>query len=265
MLLDDIVAAKKRVVAIAQKHAPLPQLQKIAQAQTPALDFASSLRGGDIRLIAEVKRASPSAGLIWKDFNPVEIALTYADNGAAAISVLTETRYFLGTLDYLRDIRQALGDRRVPLLRKDFIFDPYQVHEARAYGADALLLIVAILTPEELKNLLTLSRQLGMECLVEVHDEDELKVALGCDVRIIGINNRDLRTFKTDLTTTKRLRPLIPKDRLVVSESGIKNHDDIARMRQWGVDAVLIGESLTASSDIATKMRELFAPEKAWP
>ena len=262
MILDDIVAAKRIELAAVQRHTSFLQLQRLAQAQSPALDFAASLHGEDIRLIAEVKKASPSAGLIRADFNPREIAQIYADNGAAAISILTETKYFKGSLDYLKDIREAMGGGRVPLLRKDFIFDPYQVYEARVYGADSLLLIAAILTPDKLKSLLTLSREIGMEPMVEVHDETEVKVALDSDARIIGINNRDLKTFKTDLTTTERLRPLIPEDRVVVSESGIKNRNDIAKVRQWGVDAVLIGESLMASHDIAAKMRELFTPER---
>lgn len=258
MILDDIVAAKREELAAIQQHVSLLRLQGMAQAQPPALDFAASLRGEGIRLIAEVKKASPSAGLIRTNFNPVEIALIYADNGAAAISILTETKYFQGSLDHLRAIKEALVNRRIPLLRKDFIFDPYQVYEARAYGADSLLLIIAILTPDKLKNLLALSRQLGMECLVEVHDETDLEIALKSDAQVIGINNRDLKTFKTDLTTTERLRPLIPEDRIVVSESGIKSRDDLAKLRQWRVNAVLIGESLVASSDIAAKMKELF-------
>ena len=265
MILDDIVAAKRSELAAVQRRTSLLKLEQMAQSQSPALDFAASLRGEDIRLIAEVKKASPSAGLIRADFNPREIAHIYADNGAAAISVLTETKYFKGSLDYVKDIRDALGERRVPLLRKDFIFDPYQVYEARAYGADSLLLIAAILTPAKLKKLLALSRDIGMEPMVEVHDEAEVKVALDSDARIIGINNRDLRTFKTDLTTTERLRPLIPEDRIVVSESGIKNRKDIARVGQWGVDAVLIGESLMASQDIAAKIRELFPPARVRP
>ena len=257
MILDDIVASKRSDLAAAKQRTPLIQLQRMTQSQPPARNFAASLRGEDIRLIAEVKKASPSAGIIRTDFNPAEIAQIYAANGAAAISILTETKYFRGSLDYLKDIREALGNRRVPLLRKDFIFDPYQVYEARAYGADSLLLIVAILTPDKLKSLLTLSRDLDMEPLVEVHNEAEVEIALKSDALIIGINNRDLKTFKTDLKTTERLRPLIPQDRIVVSESGIKNRNDIARLRRWGVDAVLIGESLMAASDIAAKMKEL--------
>jgi len=225
--------------------------------QPPALDFASALSGNRISLIAEVKKASPSRGVIRPDFNPAEIAGIYAANGAAAISVLTEPGYFQGSLSYLGDIKKALDNNVKPLLRKDFITDPYQVYESRAYGADALLLIVAILTPELLAELLRLSRGLDMHCLVEVHNEAEVKIALGSEAGIIGINNRDLKTFSVDLTTTRRLRPLIPPDITVVSESGIKSRDDMEKVRDWGIDAVLIGESLMSAPDIAAKMKEI--------
>jgi len=235
----------------------LEELRRVALEQPPPLDFASALRGERIRLIAEVKKASPSRGVIRSDFNPAEIAQTYATNGASAISVLTEARYFRGNINHLRDIREALGDKRLPLLRKDFLYDPYQVYESRAYGADSLLLIVAILEPEKLEELLRLSHELNMSCLVEVHNEAELEIALNSGARVIGINNRDLRTFTVDLTTTKRLRPLIPQDRIVVSESGIKDRDDMEKLRKWHVDAVLIGESLLSAPNIAAKMKEL--------
>ena len=185
------------------------------------------------------------------------IAQTYASNGASAISVLTEARYFQGSLNHLKDIKKALGNKKLPLLRKDFIHDPYQVYESRAYGADSLLLIVAILTPQKLGELLLLSHELNMSCLVEVHNELELEIALRSEAKIIGINNRNLRTFMVNLATTERLRPLIPPDRIVVSESGIKSRSDMEKMRQWGVDAVLIGESLISAPDIAAKMKEL--------
>ena len=260
MILDEIVAGKRVELAASKQCLSEAELRRMAQDQPPALDFASALRGETLRLIAEVKKASPSAGLIRVDFNPVKIAQTYVDNGAAAVSVLTETRYFQGSLNHLRDIGEALGDRRVPLLRKDFIFDPYQVYEARACGADGILLIAAILPSDKLKSLLVLSRQLGMECLVEVHDEAEIAIALKSDAWVIGINNRDLKTFRYDVTTTERLRPFIPKDRIVVGESGIKNRNDINKVRQWGVDAVLIGESLISSSNIAARMGALLGP-----
>lgn len=260
MILDQIVADNRLKLEASKHSLPLDELRRIALEQPSPLDFTTALRGDRIQLIAEVKKASPSKGVIRADFNPVEIAQTYASNGATAISVLTESRYFQGSLNYLKDIRDALGNNRRPLLRKDFLFDPYQVYEARAYGADSLLLIVAMLTPEKLGELLELSYQLGMSCLVEVHNEAELKIALSREARIIGINNRDLNTFSVDLSTTERLRPLIPADRIVVSESGIKDHSDLEKLGRWGVDAVLIGESLMAAANIAAKMEELLQP-----
>jgi len=257
MILDQIVADNTLELEARKRSMPLTELRRLALAQPPPLDFASALRGDRIRLIAEVKKASPSIGIIRSDFNPVEIAQTYASNGASAISVLTETKYFQGSLNYLKGIKEALRNKSIPLLRKDFLIDPYQIYESRAYGADSLLLIVAILSAKKLAELLELSHKLGMSCLVEVHNETELEIALKSQARIIGINNRDLSTFKTDLTTTERLRPLIPRDRIVVSESGIKGHTDMIKLRQWSVDAVLIGESLMASTDIAAKMKEL--------
>jgi len=257
MILDQRVADNLRELEARKRSFPLEELKRVALEQPPPLDFASALRGDRIQLIAEVKKASPSGGIIRPGFNPVEIAKIYASNGASAISILTEARYFQGSLNHLRDIRNALGNKRLPLLRKDFISDPYQVYESLAYGADGLLLIVAILTPEKLEELLRLSHQLGMSCLVEVHNKAELEIALRSGARIIGINNRDLNTFTVDLTTTERLRLLIPQDRIVVSESGIKNHSDMEKMKKWGVDAVLIGESLMSATDIVAKMEEL--------
>ena len=257
MILDKIVADVTIDLAEKKKRVPLAEIAKIATVQPQPLDFAAALRGNKVRLIAEVKKASPSKGIICADFNPVNIAKIYAANGAAAISVLTEPKYFQGSLDYLRDIKKALAAKPLPLLRKDFIFDPYQVFEARAYGADCLLLIVAILSPAQLFELLQLSRQLGMMNLVEVHNTVELEIALNSGAAVIGINNRDLNTFKVDLKTTSVLRPLIPADRLVVSESGIKTRKDIQQLQEWGVNAALIGEALMTSHDIAAKMKEL--------
>jgi len=257
MILDQILANSQLELEARKRSFPLEELKRLALEQPLPLDLALALRGDRLQLIAEVKKASPSRGIIRADFNPVEIAKIYASSGASAISVLTEAKYFQGSLNYLRDIRNALGNKKPPLLRKDFLSDPYQIYESRAYGADSLLLIVAILKPERLKELLRLSHELNMSCLVEVHNEAELEIALESGAMIIGINNRDLTTFTVDLTTTERLRPLIPKDRIVVSESGIKNRDDIKKLRQWGVEAVLIGESLMSAPDIAAKMKEL--------
>jgi len=257
MILDQIVADNLGALEARKGSVPLAELQRLALEQPPPLDFASALCGDRIQLIAEVKKASPSRGIIRADFNPVEIAQTYASNGASAISVLTEAKYFQGSLNHLRDVRNVMGNKRLPLLRKDFLSDPYQIYESRTYGADSLLLIVATLTPKKLEELLGLSHQLGMSCLVEVHNEAELEIALDSGANILGINNRDLNTFGVDLATTRRLRPLIPPDRIVVSESGIKNHSDMEKLEEWGVDAALIGESLMSAPDIAAKMKEL--------
>ncbi|MCX6010408.1 MAG: indole-3-glycerol phosphate synthase TrpC [Chloroflexi bacterium] len=256
MILDQIVSHNLRELEYKKRSLPMAKLQKMVLEQPAALDLISALRGDGIQLIAEVKKASPSRGIIRHDFNPVEIAKIYTDNGAAAVSVLTEDRYFQGSLDHLKDIRKALPNK-LPLLRKDFIFDQYQVYESRAYGADSLLLIVAILEPAKLQELLRISHELDMSCLVEVHNEAEVEIALKSEARIIGINNRDLTTFNVDIATTERLRPLIPPDRIVVSESGIKERADVERLSQLGIDAVLIGESLMSAPDIAAKMREL--------
>jgi indole-3-glycerol phosphate synthase len=256
MILNRIVSHNLEELEYKKRRLSMAELQKMASEQLPALDLASALRGDGIQLIAEVKKASPSRGIIRPDFDPVKIAKIYAGNGAAAVSVLTEARYFQGSLNHLKDIRKALPNE-IPLLRKDFIVDPYQIYESRAYGADSLLLIVAILEPEKLQELLWISHELNMSCLVEVHNEAEVEIALKSRAKIIGINNRDLNTFGVDITITERLRPLIPRDRIVVSESGIKERSDIEKLSQLGIDAVLIGESLMSAPDIAARMREL--------
>ena len=233
---------------------PLSSLKEsIAQRQMP-VDFALALGGDHTRLIAEVKRASPSRGILCPNFNPVELAKSYTQGGAAAISVLTEANYFEGSIDHLAAIRE---ETRLPLLRKDFIFDPYQVYESRAYGADALLLIVASLSQEQLEELLWLSHNLSLSCLVEVHNQAEVERALLSQAKIIGINNRNLDTLNVDINTTHQLRPLIPQEKIVVSESGIGNRGDIEKLKQWGVNAVLVGEALVTAADVPGKMKEL--------
>jgi indole-3-glycerol phosphate synthase len=257
MILDQILQDKQHELEIAMRRTPLDQIKKLALEQTEPLDLGIRLKNDRIQLIAEVKKASPSCGIICQDFDPIKIAKIFADNRVAAISVLTETKYFQGSLNYLLNINNTLGSNRPPLLRKDFIFDPYQIYESRAFGADAILLILAILNFDRLKQFLDISHGLRMRCLVEVHNEKELDIALKSEANIIGINNRDLQTFKTDINTTSRLCNLIPKDRIIVSESGIKNRSDMEKLRTWGVDAALIGESIIASNDIARKIREL--------
>jgi indole-3-glycerol phosphate synthase len=257
MILNQIVSENLQELEYKKRNIPLAEMRGMASEQPPPLDFASALKGNSIRIIAEIKKASPSKGVIRSDFRPAEIAQIYADNGASAISVLTEPRYFQGSLDYLKDIRTALGNKALPLLRKDFICDPYQIYESRANRADSLLLIVAILEPGKLQELLGISNELNMIPLVEVHNEAEIEIALNSDSRIIGINNRDLTTFTVDFGTTERLRPLIPPERIVVSESGIKDRNDIEKLKLLSIHAVLVGESLIKATDIAAKMKEL--------
>jgi indole-3-glycerol phosphate synthase len=215
------------------------------------------LQGAGIGLIAEVKKASPSRGLLRADFDPVALARNYRDAGASAISVLTDERHFQGSLDHLRAIREALPERP-PLLRKDFLVDEYQAYEARAHGADAILLIVAILEDSALKDLIAIAGSLGMGALVEVHDEHDLKRAAAARANIIGVNNRDLRTFDVDLATTERLAPLAPPGSTLVAESGILTRDDVRRLEKCGAHAVLIGEALVTAADPAAKISELF-------
>jgi len=255
-MLDKIIAQKKGDVEQRKKVATMTYLQELIARQKPALDLAPALKGDHIRLIAEVKQASPSRGLLSPNFNPIELAQTYAEGGASAISVLTEANYFMGSIERLAAIKEVV---ELPLLRKDFIFDIYQVYESRAYSADALLLIAAILSQEQLKEFVSLSHSLGLRCLVEVHNEGEVEKAVLSEAEIIGINNRDLNTFTVDITTTRRLRPLIPEERIVVSESGIKSKRDIERLGKWGVDAVLVGEALVTAGDVIAKMRELLS------
>ena len=260
-ILDEIVAAKTEELAQQKRAVPLEALTDKIASQPDALSLSNALKAGGVRLIAEVKKASPSRGLLRPDFDPVDLARTYSANGASAISILTDPR-FQGGLDHIVQVKAASAhlqgqSNAAPVLRKDFIFDPYQVHEARAAGADAILLIVAILTPSQIKEYLQLARSLGMDCLVEVHDPSEIKVALDADAEIIGINNRDLRTFVTDLQVTRDLAPLVPEDKVLVSESGIHSPDDLRDLSAYRVNAVLVGESIVTSKDVAQKVREL--------
>ena len=256
-ILKEIVDAKRRETERLKVEVPLSRLEERIESQTPPLNLAGALMGESVRIIAEVKKASPSKGLLRPDFDPVSLASAYADNGAAAISVLTNADHFQGSIHDMKAVHGVANLRGLPVLRKEFIFDPYQVYEARAYGADAILLIATMLMPDALKELLGLSQQLWMQCLVEVHDEEEVKVALDSGAEIIGINNRDLRTFESDLAVTERLAARIPTGKVVVSESGIHSPDHIRRVGRAGAHAVLIGEALIASPDPGAKLREL--------
>ena len=255
MILDEIIAYKRGELVRRKRELPLALLRERAEGHEPALDFAAALRRPGVSLIAEVKQASPSRGLLRSYFDPARLARAYAVNGAVAISILTDERFFRGSLNHLLLVREALPS--TPILRKDFVFDPYQVYETRAYGADALLLIVGALNDEELADLLALTGSLGMTALVEVHDRVELERTLSLKPEVIGINNRDLRDFTVSLEATQCLRPLIPDGVIVVSESGIRRADDMRRLAQIGVDAALIGEALVTARDLGAKVREL--------
>ena len=255
-ILEEIVSAKRQEVAHQKETVPLSALRESIASQQRPLNLSTALTGGGVRLIAEVKKASPSRGLLCPDFDAVRLASTYASNGAAAISVLTDPR-FQAEIGHLAQVKSTGASHLAPVLRKDFIFDPYQVYEARAAGADALLLIVAILSREQLRELLELSTELGMQCLVEIHDEAELQAALQAGAEVIGINNRDLRTFTTDLAVTERLAPVVPQEKIIVSESGISKQEHLRRLSNHRVNAVLVGEALVTAKDVGEKVREL--------
>lgn len=263
-LLDQIVAHKKEEVRARSGVARRRELCARIADTPPTRGFSAALSSGaqtTLRLIAEIKKASPSAGVIRANFDPVQIAQIYADRGASALSVLTESRFFLGHPDHLAAVRAKVS---LPILQKDFIVDEIQIDEARALGADACLLIAALLTPQQMRDYFYLARALSLDVLVEVHNERELESVVEW-APLIGINNRDLSTFTTDLSTTFRLLSVIPpdlrKERLVVSESGIRSRADIERLQEAGIDAVLIGETFMAADNIAGKMTELFRDE----
>lgn len=266
-ILDDILRHKRAEIARQQMARPLAEVQALAEAAPPPLDFVAALRNAPARpaLIAEIKQRSPSRGLLAPDFDPLRLARIYRENGAACISVLTDERFFGGSLAQLAGVRgQEPG---IPLLRKDFICDSYQVSQARAAGADAVLLIVAALAPEQLRDLHALARALGLAALIEVHDAAELAAALAVSPALVGINNRDLRSFTVDLATTERLAARIPAGICVVAESGIHGPDDLARLAAIprpggarGIEAILVGEALVTAADVGAKVRELARP-----
>lgn len=254
MILDEIVASTKKLLEERKSKVPLPMVEREAAKQNPPQNFVSALKGQSIKLIAEVKRASPSKGLLASNLDAASLVQTYEKAGATAISVLTENKYFKGSLS---DLKLFRGKVKLPILCKDFIFDPYQIYEARAYGADAILLIAAVLSRSEIKKLLETAHSLGMEALVEVHSQGELEQALKLNPEVIGINNRNLADFNVDLETTANLRPFIPEDKVVVSESGIRTREDVKKVERAGVNAILVGEVLVKSAAPAAKIREL--------
>ncbi|NOR64899.1 MAG: indole-3-glycerol phosphate synthase TrpC [Candidatus Scalindua sp.] len=256
MILDEIYAYKLKEIAENKRLVSIESLKDGCKDAPEAVKSGTVLKKDNrIKFIAEVKKASPSAGIIRADFNYINIAMEYEAGGASAISVLTDKEFFKGDIKYLSEIKKTVS---VPVLRKDFIIDPYQIYEARAAGADLVLLIARILTKEQIEIFLSLSHELGMECLVEVHDNDELEKVLETESAIIGINNRNLDTFETNLETTLQLCHRIPEDKIIVSESGIKTRADVLMLEEAGIDAILIGETLMRSEDISRKIKELF-------
>jgi indole-3-glycerol phosphate synthase len=261
-LLARILNHKHAEVATLREQVPLAHLAARVGMAPPPRSFAAALRKQQATaLIAEVKKASPSRGVLLESFDHMHLAQTYMAHGAAALSVLTDEHFFQGNLTYLQTIRNYQSEAGpVPLLRKDFLLDPYQVYEARLNGADAVLLIVAALDGSLLRELLELTHTLGMDALVEVHTEEEMRRALDIGARIVGINNRDLHTFTTNLATTEWLASLLPGGAarpVLVSESGIHTPEDVARLRACGVDAILVGEALVTAPDIGARVREL--------
>ncbi|MBP1961956.1 indole-3-glycerol phosphate synthase TrpC [Paenibacillus aceris] len=259
MFLDKIVATKRAEVE-AMSSFSIAEAEKVISALPPCLGFEQALttrKNRAMGLIAEVKKASPSKGLIREDFDPVRLAESYERAGADCISVLTDVQYFQGSNDYLKAVRQAV---KIPLLRKDFTIDPKQIYEARLIGADAILLIAAILTTDQMKQYLALASDLGLDALVEVHDREELERALELDTRLIGINNRNLKTFVTDLKTTEELIQFIPAGKTIVSESGISAVQDMAYLQEIGSHAVLIGEHFMRQPVVEQAVHDLMGP-----
>ena len=255
MMLSRIIEEKRRVVEESRREKPMEDVVREAKNICVKSSFKKNIsRPHHINLIAEIKKASPSKGILRGDFNPVKIAITYQANGASAISVLTDERFFEGRLEYIKKIKENVS---IPILRKDFIIDEYQIYESVVAGADAILLIADILSTNELIGFYNLATTLGLDVLIEVHNEEEVEKALATDGGIIGINNRDLHTFKVDFGVTQKLSRLIPQNKVMVSESGIKSHEDVMFLKSLGINAVLIGEAFMEASDIASKMREI--------
>jgi indole-3-glycerol phosphate synthase len=249
-ILDEIMTYHREQLPKIMREVPLEDVRALASVAPPTDDFYAALKSPGVSLIAECKKASPSKGLLVPDYNPVKLAQTYMKAGAKAISVLTDGRHFQGSLEDLRDVKEAVKKKKIPVLRKDFTFHPYHIYEARAAGADAILLIAAVLSDKEVESLLALTHKLGMNALVEVHTEEELQRMLPLGPRIIGVNNRNLQTFEVDFANTAHLRSMIPLDVVTVGESGLKTEADVKAMRDIGIDAILVGETLVKAKDL---------------
>ncbi|MCP4641630.1 MAG: indole-3-glycerol phosphate synthase TrpC [bacterium] len=254
MILDDICAHKREEVAARKGVVPIEDVMERVEAVRPALDFREAMRMPGISLIAEVKRASPTKGVFIENLDPVDLAALYEQAGARAISILTDERFFQGSLADFVAVKQDVG---IPCLRKEFIIDEYQIYEARAAQADAVLLIMRVLSDEQVRDYLALIRKLGMAALVETHDAVEIERAIKAGAHIIGINNRDLSTFKVDVATTLELKKLVPGGHVLVSESGIHTREHVRMLEDGGVDAILVGEALLTSDDIGAKIQTL--------
>jgi len=259
MILDRIVEEKRKEIERAKVEFPLKELIEMSGNFAGHLrDFKETIsRKGQINLIAEIKKASPSKGILREDFEPVEIARAYEASGACALSILTEEKFFQGNIGYLKTVREAVN---LPILRKDFIIDEYQIYESVCAGADSVLLIAQLLSEEQLKEFSRLCAQLNLDAVCEVHSEEDLDKVLRQDLEIIGINNRNLQTFKEDLQVTSGLIKRIPKGKVVISESGIKSFEDVKFLQSLGVNTVLIGEAFMYSTDIAAKVKEVMGP-----
>ena len=259
MILDEICEHKREEVRAAKATTPQSDLEEQLERVKPARDFRHALRKSGLSLIAEVKRASPSKGVMLKDGNPSALAALYEQSGADAISILTDEKFFQGSLSDLVKVRRGVD---IPCLRKEFIIDAYQIYEARAAMADAILLIVRILSDYQLKEYRELAESLGMAVLVETHDAEEVERAIESDASIIGVNNRDLATFEVDFRTTLELKKMIPGGKVLVSESGIHTRDHVRALEDGGVDAILVGEAFVTSNDIAATMREIMGRDE---
>ncbi len=254
-ILDDIIAQTRTTIERDRNRVPTARLESMLADLPPTRDFHAALAATDeVRLIAEVKKASPSAGLIRAEFDPASIAVAYRDGGAACISVLTDEPFFQGSLEYVKQVRAAVD---LPILRKDFIVDRYQLLQARVVGADCVLLIAECLNASEMKRLHDEAAELGLQTLIELYEPSNLDAVLATGTNLVGVNNRDLRTFKTSLLHTLNLRPSIPADRLLVGESGIRTHEDVLMLGRGGVKAVLVGESLMRQEDISAATAKL--------